>query len=195
MLDRQFRDIAKSLVESWQVLSCFISAGQNGRVCWTFGKKKSKPAPTPPTPQKGRNVFFGLNGTLGIPILTGVGANLKIGADFAWPLSDNFAIGAYTNIGGGGFVGSSSGGTFDFKVGLLMLAGDVNDRPFIIGIAPCTGYGFGPVYNGATFELRFGRAIREHLYITGNLNMYIGNFAIEPGVTVGYYFGDRFQTY
>lgn len=207
-LNNQFRYIAQSLIDSWKVLSCFISAGQNGRVCWTFGKKAYKaPAPTPapvPVSRNGRNIFVGLNGTFGVPFAIGekefgMGLNLKVGLDFAYPLSDYFAIGAYMNIGSGysGIFNKEGGANFDFKVGLLMLAGDVNDRPFIIGIAPCLGYGWAFPDDYLPFELRFGRIIKEHLYITGNLNFGIPLgpcFVLEPGITIGYHFGDWIKT-
>ena len=225
-LDRQFRYIAKSLIDSWKVLSCFISAGQNGQVCWTFGKKVSKPAPTPtPAPQpvvrNGRNIFVGLNGTIGFPMtmgsnsyydpyygytryedIFGFGIIAKFGIDFAYPITDRFAMGAYMNIGGGFATvskqnGTDTDGAFDFKVGLLMLAGDVNDRPFIIGISPCLGFGFNVASDYMPIEVRFGRVIKKHLYITGNLNMGIplnGGFVLEPGLSIGYHFGDNLKT-
>ena len=158
----------------------------------------------------GRNIFVGINGTIGFPITMGTiyqsnqyydvfgfGTNIKLGLDFAYPVADRFAIGAYFNLGGGFSAGDGGpGGSFDFKFGVLMLAGNVNDLPFIIGLSPCLGYGFNLISEYVPLEVRFGRAIKEHVYITGNLNMGIpihGGFVLEPGITVGYHFGDMLK--
>lgn len=240
-LDQQFRQIAQSLIDSWKVLSCFISAGQNGRVCWTFGKKEIKPTPAPapkpepkPVVNNGRRIFLGLNGTIGIPIgiptsyassysysyydpytdsytyqnsynysnAMCVGINIKLGLDFAYPVADRFAIGFYTMIGGGPSFNLERSelfaeGGMDFKVGLLMLAGDISDRPFIIGFAPCTGFAMDNSNTYVPLELRFGRITKEHLYITGNLTFGVplsGGFMIEPAISIGYHFGDKLKT-
>ena len=204
-----FGKLANDLVDRWQILRCYVAPARQGRVCWTFGKKAYKaPAPLPDV-RNGRNIFVGLNGTIGIPMgmnyrdAFGFGMNIKFGVDFAYPVADKFAIGTYMNIGSGpemAFDGKGEvylGPNFDFKVGLLMLAGDVNDRPFIIGISPCVGFGFNPVVYYLPFEFRFGRITKEHLYVTGNLNIGIpfgGIFMIEPGITIGYHFGDKLKT-
>ena len=213
-----FGNIANSLIDRWQILRCYVAPARQGRVCWTFGKKENKPAPAPqPVVRNGRNIFVGINGTIGLPMSIGTayyseysggswrnysmdafgfGMNIKLGVDFAYP------IGAYFNIGGGfGMVPIQNDlitdGAFDFKAGVLMLAGDVNDRPFIIGLSPCIGFGFNPLSRYVPFEVRFGRVIKKHLYITGNLNMGIpieGGFVLEPGIAIGYHFGDLIKT-
>ena len=84
---------------------------------------------------------------------------------------------------------------FDVKLGLLMLAGDLNNRPFIIGFAPCTGYNFtSDCQEFLPLELRFGRVLGKRFYITGNLNMGIpiyGSFMIEPGIALGWRLGKQ----
>lgn len=215
-----FGSIANNLVDRWQILRCYVAPARQGKVCWTFGKKGTKPAPIQPVVKNGRNIFVGLNGTIGIPMgmtsgryysggsysyfdAFAFGMNIKFGVDFAYPVADKFAIGTYMNIGAGpgmlfANVGNSAiGPNFDFKVGLLMLAGDVNDRPFIIGLSPCLGFGFVPGVEYLPIELRFGRITKKHLYVTGNLNIGLplyGNFMIEPGITIGYHFGDKLKT-
>lgn len=200
-LEAKFGEIATRLTDSWQVLNCYVAPARHGRVCWTFGKQEYKPAPKPVV-KNGRNIFVGLNGTVGLPMYEnsffGVGLNMKVGVDFAYPVTDKFAIGLYLNMGGG-FGSARYGGvdgSFDFKTGLLMLAGDVNDRPFIIGVSPFLGFGFMPNVEYLPFELRFGRIIKKHLYITGNLNIGIplnGGFMVEPSVSIGYHFGDKLK--
>ncbi len=207
-LESKFSEIATRLTDSWQVLNCYVAPARHGRVCWTFGKQEYKPNPKPqPVVKNGRNIFVGLNGTIGLPMSMnyrgdfGLGFNLKFGVDFAYPVAAKFAIGTYMNMGGGmgmhfGYSEVLLGGNFDFKAGLLMLAGDVNDRPFIIGVSPCIGFGFTPEVLYIPFELRFGRITKKHVYVTGNLNMGIpldGSFMIEPSITIGYHFGDKLK--
>ena len=208
MLDAKFRSIAKSLIDNWKVLSCFISEGQNGHVCWTFGKK-AKPAPKPlPTPvQKpaGNPLLIGGELGLGIPLEFGDGAgagmDFQAGFDFAYPLNDHFAIGFYTSLGGGftggdyygyGSGGAYFGGAFKWTVGLLMEMGDLDDRPFLLGIAPCTGFGFTYPTIFVPAEIKFGRVFKNNMYLTGNISFGIpigGMFYMEPAVHVGYNFG------
>ena len=85
---------------------------------------------------------------------------------------------------------------FDVKLGILMLAGNLNDRPYIIGIAPCIGYvetnAFSEIF--LPLELRFGRVLGKRFYITGNINMGIPfdlSFMIEPSITLGLRLGKR----
>ncbi len=186
------------------------------------------------------NIFVGLNGSVAVPchwamydpnyssILksNGAGALLEFGLDFAYPLGRNFAFGFYASGGPGlgGFVydrklssGSSDikvirkmffGG--EFKCGILMLAGDLNHRPFIIGLSPGSGYiGLSTVEGGSDdyyadglpVEFRFGMVVTDHLYFTGNLNVALfsgGDYdpigILTPSITVGYHFGNKFRT-
>ena len=163
--------------------------------------------------KEGQNIFLGVNGAFGMSMDFGyssywngyynsqgfgVGLNVKAGVDFAWPVANRFAIGAYLTLGGGPAFkskGRTTGG-MDFKAGLLMLFGDLNYNPYIFGVSPCIGFGLSANQGYMPLELRFGRIIKEHLYITGNLTLGIpfgGGFVMEPAVTVGYHFGDRFK--
>lgn len=218
-LGREFEDIADSLIDQWRILNLYVPNSFSGRVAWTYPGERVKPAPLPP-PKTGRNVFLGLNFTLGVPMTMpyyesynydygfGIGSALKLGIDFAWPVSDNFAIGLYFNAGPN-FANvflyenvyyyslSRLGVGFDVKLGLLMLAGNLNARPFIIGIAPCTGFNMTTEQEFLPLELRFGRVLSKHFYMTGNLNMGVvplrGDFMIEPSITFGWHFGDRIK--
>ncbi|MBQ3998337.1 MAG: VWA domain-containing protein [Paludibacteraceae bacterium] len=208
-LDRQFRAIADELVESWKVVSCFISQGQNGKVCWTFGKK-SAPAPkqvAPPAPEpvsSGRPLLIGGDLGLGLPMefggpnqVAGAGLDFQAGFDFAYPLTDKFALGFYFSLGGGFtggeyYSGNYFGGAFKLSTGLLMEMGDLNDRPFLLGICPGIGYGCSYYASYIPFELRFGRVLSNNMYITGDITVGapLGSpIAIEPAIRIGYNFG------
>lgn len=142
----------------------------------------------------------------------GGGFSLKLGVDCAWPISDRFALGFYVNAGPNFSwnyyehyyyyyidcydyheYGTKMTVGFDVKLGLLLLAGDLNSRPFIIGIAPCTGFNVTTDWQEfLPLELRFGRVLGKRFYMTGNLNMGIplfGTFMIEPGIALGWRLG------
>ena len=163
-----------------------------------------------------RPVFLGVNGAVSAPIglvenRGGLvfGTGLKAGLDFAYPISDNFAMGAYLNLGGGPAfflgmnhqAGISPGPFLDVKAGLLMLAGDLRNRPYIIGIAPFTGIGIcgkkasDHLLPYLPAEVRFGRVLSDNLYITGNLNIGVSGLVLmfEPGISIGYNFGHRLK--
>lgn len=202
-LDRQFKSIAKSLIDSWKVLSCFISAGQNGKVCWTFGKKYVQPV----VEKSDAPLLLGLNGGLGIPMefgeCLGAGLDFHLGFDFAYPLTDRFALGAYLSVGGGFTAGEYYsyysnyydyyfGGVFKFSAGLLMEFGDLNDRPFMLGISPCAGFEFTYGTYTVPIELRFGRVLANDWYMMGELVMGFGyGTYLEPAIRVGYNFGNN----
>lgn len=146
----------------------------------------------------------------------GKGISPKLGLDIVWPVSDKFAIGLYFNIGytftwchegiydyyNPDYVGEYDGGFrtytilthhgFDMKIGFLMLAGNLSNRPFIIGIAPCSGFNYTSDQVFLPLEFRFGRVLGKRFYITGNLNMGIpidGTFMIEPSISLGWRLG------
>ena len=139
----------------------------------------------------------------------GIGACLKLGIDISWPLSDKFAIGFYLNAGPNitytpvseysyyvsSFYYTSVDFGFDVKAGILMLIGELNNRPFIIGVSPSfTGYNMTGGDGYLPLELRFGKVLGERFYITGNLNMGIPfyspcAFMIEPGIALGWRLG------
>ena len=219
-LGREFEDIAKNLIDQWRILNLYVPNSFSGRVAWTYPGERAKPA-SQPTPKTGRNVFLGLNFTFGVPMTDycywssgyiddfGVGITPKFGMDFGWPLSDRFALGFYINAGPN-FTWNDQRHDYnrwyysvftiglDVKLGLLMLAGDLNTRPFIIGIAPCTGYNMTTDYQEfLPLELRFGRVLGKRFYITGNLNMGIPIYGsgmskmIEPGIALGWRLGKQ----
>ena len=82
-----------------------------------------------------------------------------------------------------------------------MLAGDLRNRPYIIGIAPFTGIGIcgkkasDHLLPYLPAEVRFGRVLSDNLYITGNLNIGVSGLVLmfEPGISIGYNFGHRLK--
>ena len=165
--------------------------------------------------------FLGLNGTVGAAFsyytnpdyhTDGFRPGIKIGVDCAYPVGDRFAVGFYTTLGGGPVfsrrVAKADKDTyhngplpgFDLKVGLLALVGDLSDKPFIIGLAPCSGFGMCNPVIYLPIEARFGRVVGKRLYVTGNLAVgaplgykdgtehYL---FIEPSISLGFNFGPR----
>ena len=217
-LEYKFERIASRLTESWQILNCYVAPARHGRVCWTFGRQEHKVEQKHvPVAKTGRNIFLGLGGSIGLPFIyyqrsqnyvsggyasssyvdvIEFGITPKFALDFSYPITDHFGMGIYTTLGAGMVYDTYNGAqlSFDFKVGLLMTAGNINDRPFLIGIAPFTGVTFAGYMGVVPLEIKFGRAINEHLYVTGNLNFFVPNAGVEPSITIGYHFGDKFQT-
>ncbi len=220
-LKQRFAKIAESLVESNQVLALYIPAARQGLVCWTLGEKEipqPKPEPKPePKPKKERKSFIGINGTVGIPFenyynegyrndaaggyswtreYNTVGVNLKFGFDYAKKLSDKFGMGLYTAIGAGPTFSFGDSSeiyySLDFKLGLLMLTGKMNEKPFIIGIG--SGFSYINEYAFVPIEFRIGRVLKEHFYFTfniaGGIPVNKGGVKrlifVEPAFTFGY---------
>ena len=105
-----FSGVANNLIDRWRVLNCYVAPAQQGKVCWTFGVKSKDEL----SKKTGRNIFLGLNLTIGVPMTTaysdfdytqyrnygfGRGIAPKLGIDFAWPVANKFAIGFYINGG------------------------------------------------------------------------------------------------
>ena len=151
----------------------------------------------------------GLNFGAGIPIecydLKAAGLNLHIGGDFAYPVNDKFAMGFYIS-GGGGFLGSFKPyNEYDkfytvikLSAGLLMEFGDLNNKPYILGIGPGAGIGYVEMDLVLPIEVRFGRMFSNHWYVMGELSYGISlageTRCIEPAIRVGYNFGHKAKT-
>ena len=162
--------------------------------------------------------FLGLGITASAPIALfsspdygaqGFGAEALLGVDYAHRVTDSFALGFYAMIGGGPVFSRRTYADdnsvdwnrakpgINLKAGLLMLAGDINDKPYIIGVAPCSGFCF---CNPAVYlpaEVRFGRVVTKGLYLTGNLAIGVPlgyndgiahTFIAEPSLTLGFKF-------
>lgn len=148
----------------------------------------------------------GMNVGGGIPVecydIKAAGFNLHLGGDFTYPISDKFAMGFYIS-GGGGFLGTFKpyneydkfSPVIKLSAGFLMEFGDLNDRPFIVGVGPCAGLGYVDMDLVLPLEFRFGRHLSNNWYIMGEL-VYGVSLAketrcFEPAIRVGYNFGHK----
>lgn len=207
-LDNQFRSIANSLIGNWNSLSCFISLGQNGKVCWTFGKQSGKSK----TKKEDAPLLLGLNMGVGVPhgwyywtryteFWRGIGLNFQLGFDFAYPIKDNFALGCYVSAGAGfvycennpfGYITSYTSYGYRISAGILMEFGDLRESPFILGISPLVGFGESNILVLMPIEVRFGRVFSNNWYVMGELAISsIDDFYLEPSIRVGYNFGNK----
>lgn len=152
------------------------------------------------------NTLKGLSFGVGLPIeykdLPGMGLSGNIGYDCAYPLNDQLALGFYLNAGAG-FWGEfnkysdvdHTHVTFRLTAGLMMRIEDGNNKPWLVGVAPCTGFGLYDMDMVLPVEVRFGKFITERWYIMGELTYHVSlaneTACIEPAIRVGYNFGKR----
>ena len=148
----------------------------------------------------------GLDFGVGLPIeckdLPGMGMTLNIGYSSAYPINDQFALGFYLT-GGGGFWGEfkqyspedHTHVTFRLTAGLMMQIGDAANKPWLVGFAPCTGFGLYDMDMVLPVEVRFGKFITDRWYIMGKLTYHASlaneTACIEPAIRVGYNFGRK----
>ena len=148
----------------------------------------------------------GLSFGVGVPFecrdLPGVGASLNLSYDCAYPINDHFALGFYLT-GGGGFWGEYKQYSsvddqhlvFRLTAGLMMQIGDLNNRPYLLGVAPCTGLGLYDMDMVLPIEIRFGKYVTDRWYVMGELTYHhsLANetLCIEPAIRIGYNFGRK----
>lgn len=102
-LREMFGTFADNLVNSWTSLVCYIPEGRVGQVCWTLGEvnyvndKDKTPKVKTPTGQK--QLFLGVNLGGGAGLQNSFGGYWAIGADFAYPITQKFGLGAYLTFG------------------------------------------------------------------------------------------------
>ena len=150
----------------------------------------------------------GLSWGVALPIecrdLPGMGLSANIGCDCAYRVNDRFAMGFYLTAGGGfwgEFVQYSVYDhyhiTFRLNAGLMMQIGDLTNRPYLLGVAPATGFGFYDMDLVLPVDVRFGRYITDRWYIMGELTYQISladeTAVIEPAIRVGYNFGRKIK--
>lgn len=148
----------------------------------------------------------GLSFGLGLPIecrdLPGMGLTANIGYDCSYPVNETFAMGFYLT-GGGGFWGEFRQYseydhlhvTFRLTAGLMIQIGDLKNKSYLLGVAPCTGFGLYDLDVVLPIEVRFGKYITDRWYIMGELSYHLSTAketaTIEPSVRVGYNFGRK----
>ena len=76
-----------------------------------------------------------------------------------------------------------------------MAFGDLQDKPWLIGVAPCTGFGLYDTDLVLPVEVRFGKYITDRWYIMGELTYHVSlaneTATLEPAIRVGYNFGRK----
>ena len=145
----------------------------------------------------------GINLGLGIPVefynLEAAGADLQIGFDRTYPISDRFAFGFYLSAGGGILAAfhpfnedDRIYSNFKFCAGLLGEFGDLSDRPFLVGVSPCLGLGLLDLDLVLPIEVRFGRMLNDKWYLMGEFVYGFSHaretVSIEPAIRLGYKF-------
>ena len=134
--------------------------------------------------------------------LPGAGFTVNIGYDCAYPVNDHFAMGFYLT-GAGGFWGEFKKYsdydhfhvTFRLTAGLMMQIGDPQNKPWLVGVAPCTGFGLYDMDMVLPVEVRFGKFVTDRWYIMGELTYHVSlageTATLEPAIRVGYNFGRK----
>lgn len=180
MLDAEFENYAKDLINQWQNLYCYAPNSYKGKVAWTFrNTKKPTPVPTPPpTPTPNPNkTFFGLNvGIGGSDFYNYSGMAFSAGLDLAFPAGPKANIGFYLAAGfelADEFLFANAGilGLYNFNHGGSILLGG------------------GTTY---MFEDEFGSNIRIGYKFKNNLYLFIDSSSSISGIIsmfrVGYAF-------
>ena len=150
----------------------------------------------------------GLSWGEGLPVemrdLPGLGASFNVGYDCAYPVNDRFAMGFYLTAGGGYWQEFKQYSEVDHRhvafrltAGLMMQIGDLTARPFLLGVAPGTGFGLYDMDMVLPLEVRFGRYVSDRWYILGELTYHLSlaqeTACLEPAIRVGYNFGRKIK--
>lgn len=145
----------------------------------------------------------GINLGLGIPVefynLEAAGADLQIGFDRTYPISDRFAFGFYLSAGGGILAAFHPYNSDDriysdlkFSVGLLAQIGELSDKPFLVGMSPCLGLALMDMDFILPIEFRFGKMLNDKWYLMGEIVYGFSHaretISIEPAIRLGYKF-------
>ena len=214
-LRAKFGEIADNLINSWQVLNCYVPAARQGQVCWTMGEEK-KIAKVKPVRE--RTMLLGFNIGTAAPLyfaydgLYRKGFDMTLGFDFAYPITQTFALGVYCQSGLG-FRQESEWSIvresyhrcsykdkwlWEMNAGLLMTMGDMRQKnAFLLGLgagALCNWYA------DWSFNMRLGFVNRTGVYMSFDLNTDFGAGGtglkyddpvtyFRPAISIGYNFG------
>lgn len=150
--------------------------------------------------------LIGFDGGLGMPMefydLEAVGMDGHLSFDFAYPVKDNLAVGFYFTFGVGFLSRVHPYSPYDqfftpFKInaGLMMEIGDLKNKPFLLGFAPCAGLGFVDMDLVLPVEIRFGRFFYGNWYLMSSVTYGISlakeTAYFEPAIIIGYNFGHK----
>ena len=219
-LRAKFGEIADNLINSWQILNCYVPAARQGLVCWTMGEEKKVPKEKP---AKEKTMLLGLNVGGASPLYfayDGIyrkGFDMTLGLDFAYPITQNFALGFYVQSGLGFRLESEwsilrdayhscyyDQYNWEMNTGLLMTMGDMRQKnAFLLGL----GAGIlGNWYAAWSFNMRLGFVNHTGVYMSFDLNTdfgagYKSGYDIDgnyywntisyfrPAISIGYNFG------
>lgn len=219
-LKTAFTGILNSLFDSWSVLNCYVPAARQGLVCWTMGEEKKVPKEKP---AKEKTMLLGLNVGGASPLYfayDGIyrkGFDMTLGLDFAYPITQNFALGFYVQSGLGFRLESEwsilrdaynscyyDQYNWEMNTGLLMTMGDMRQKnAFLLGL----GAGIlGNWYAAWSFNMRLGFVNHTGVYMSFDLNTdfgagYKSGYDIDgnyywntisyfrPAISIGYNFG------
>ena len=77
----------------------------------------------------------------------------------------------------------------------MMQIGDPQNKPWLVGVAPCTGFGLYDMDMVLPVEVRFGKFVTDRWYIMGELTYHVSlageTATLEPAIRVGYNFGRK----
>lgn len=161
-----FSDIARKLTDQWKNLSCTSALNHNGLVCWTLGER----------PKVKKHMLLGVNVGAGFTVINyrnyvdgyydgiikDTGFKLNFGADFAYPITQKFGLGAYF---GGGFGEDYVGIT----LGALTTIGNYHEKAAFLGGIGCD-FNFSH-YEQVSVDLRLGVLFRNGLYLMTTMSM------------------------
>lgn len=113
-LGQEFQGIAKSLIDEWAVLNCFVPNSFKGRVAWTYPSKKQVVVEKPKEPRNKGKFMFGVNVGIGIANHNGFEdwydeetdfnnsfITESLGFDFVFPINEKIHLGFLTSVGYG----------------------------------------------------------------------------------------------
>lgn len=191
-LGQEFQGIAKSLIDEWAVLNCFVPNSFKGRVAWTYPSKKQVVVEKPKEPRKRGKWFIGMNVGVGLSRFQSYwyeyssyyddndyNVALTGGFDLAFPVGKRVNLGAYV-AGGYDFAGWAP----ILAVGPLMLINFNNGGSIYLG------GGYTCLFdNGNGVNLRLGYKFTNGLYLFGGYT-----FAIDSNILYSYPYSYGYRT-
>ena len=182
-LGQEFQGIAKSLIDEWAVLNCFVPNSFKGRVAWTYPSKKQVVVEKPKLEKPKGKMFLGLNAGVKTDF-----RNFTVGLDLAFPLRNGGNMGFYAS---GGY---HIPGVITTDMGILGLVNFNNGGSLYLGggVAPyfATSYGYAYGYvNDIGPDIRAGYKFKNGLYLFAESRFYFQyGFYTHSLLHIGYAF-------